>query len=187
MVRQKEKLGGATCNQNQMQLFRDVLDECGFMDLGFVGPRFTWSKHFEDGCSIWERLDRGVANNAWFQKFPRSRLHHLHCDTNDCSPFLINLLILEPPPSKNNFKFEKMWLSDGRCGEIVEASWCSSHYGEGDNTILKKVERCGKDLNWRNQNIFGNVKIGINEKEKITDSSQKGSNDQWKQLTGKEA
>ena len=37
-----------------MQLFRDVLDECSFMDLGFIGPCFTWSKHFLDGHSIWE-------------------------------------------------------------------------------------------------------------------------------------
>lgn len=55
-----------------MQLFRDVLDEFSFMDLGFVGPRFTWSKHFEDGRSILERLDKGLANNNWFQKFPGS-------------------------------------------------------------------------------------------------------------------
>ena len=52
LARQGEKLGGATPSSNQMQLFRDVIDECGFMDLGFVGPKFTWSIHFEDGCSI---------------------------------------------------------------------------------------------------------------------------------------
>ena len=49
----------------------------------------------------------------------------------------------------------------------MEASWCSSHYGEGDNTILKKVERCGKDLNWRNENIFGNVKLELMRKRKL--------------------
>ena len=62
IVRQEEKLRGATRNQCQMQLFRDVLDECGFLDLGYVGNRFTWSKHFVDGHSIWERLDQGVVN-----------------------------------------------------------------------------------------------------------------------------
>ena len=66
IVRQEEKLGGATRHQGQMQLFRDVLDECGFLDLGFVGNRFTWSKHIADGHSIWERLDRGVVNVNWF-------------------------------------------------------------------------------------------------------------------------
>ena len=46
-----------------MQQFRDVVDECGIVDLGFVGICFTWSKHFTDGHLIWERLDRGLANN----------------------------------------------------------------------------------------------------------------------------
>lgn len=40
------------------------------MDLGFIGPRYTWSKHFVDGQLIWERLDRGLATNSWFLKFP---------------------------------------------------------------------------------------------------------------------
>ena len=64
LVRQDEKLGGAIRSSNQMQLFRDVIDECGFMDLGFFGPRFTWSRDFEDRRSIWERLDKGLVNNA---------------------------------------------------------------------------------------------------------------------------
>ena len=37
-----EKLGGANKNQNQMQLFRNIIDECGFLHLGFVGWKFTW-------------------------------------------------------------------------------------------------------------------------------------------------
>ena len=60
-----------------MQLFRDVLDECRFLDLGFVGSRFTWSKHFADSHSIWERLDWGVANANWFLKFLGTNVHHL--------------------------------------------------------------------------------------------------------------
>lgn len=70
-------MGGAARNHGQMQLFKDVLDECGFMDLGFVGSQFTWSKHFADGHSIWEILDRGLANNSWFTKFPGSIVTHL--------------------------------------------------------------------------------------------------------------
>lgn len=62
-----------------MKLFRDVLDEFGFLDLGFVGSRFTWSKHFADIHSIWERLDQAGANANWFLKFPGLIAHHLHC------------------------------------------------------------------------------------------------------------
>ena len=50
----KTKLGGAIRPHNQMQLFRDVIDECNFMDLGYVGLKFTWSKYFENGHSIWD-------------------------------------------------------------------------------------------------------------------------------------
>ena len=69
IVKLEEKLGGAIRHHHQMQLFQDIIDECGFPDLGFTGSQFTWSKHFEDGRSIWERLDRGLANNSWFLKF----------------------------------------------------------------------------------------------------------------------
>ena len=57
IVRQEEKWGGALRDHNQMQSFRDVIDECSFMDLGYVGSKFTWAKHFEDGHSIRTRLD----------------------------------------------------------------------------------------------------------------------------------
>ena len=37
ILRVSEKLGGSNRSQAQMQLFRDVVDECGFIDLGFSG------------------------------------------------------------------------------------------------------------------------------------------------------
>ena len=64
ITRQDEKLGGVPRPHNQMQLFREVIDECGFLDLGFEGPKYTWSKHFENGSSIWERLDRCLATSS---------------------------------------------------------------------------------------------------------------------------
>lgn len=38
----KDKKGGASKAHNQMQMFRDVLDQCGFMDFRYSGPNFTW-------------------------------------------------------------------------------------------------------------------------------------------------
>ena len=157
------------------------------MHLGFVGNQFTWSRHFEDGLSIWDRHDRGLATNSWFQKFLGSRVHHLHYDSLDHSPLFIILSGLEPPPQKKNFRFEEMWLLDGRWGEIVEASWCSSNFAEEDDMILKKVERCGKDLIWWKSKYLWERQIGIRKEEEIIDSSQVESNVWWKQLMGKGA
>lgn len=60
ITRQSEKCGGKVGPHSQMQLFQDILDECGFMDMGFVSSQFTWHKHFVD-YTVWERLDRAVA------------------------------------------------------------------------------------------------------------------------------
>ena len=103
-----------------MQLFQDVINECSFMDLGFVGLKFTWARHFEDGRSIWERLDRGLANNGWFLKFLGARVHHLHCNSSDHCPLLIVLAPLDIPQRKKPFHFEEMWLSHPNCGETVQ-------------------------------------------------------------------
>ena len=121
IIRQDEKVGSALRPHNQMQLFREVLDECGFMDLGYIGPKFTWARHFDNGNSIWERLDRGLATNDWFLKFPGTMVHHLHCDSSDHVPIHIVFSSLDPPRRKKLFQFEEMWLSKPGYSEIVEA------------------------------------------------------------------
>ena len=96
-------MGGAICAHSQMQAFRDVIDKCRFMDLGYIGPNFTWSKHYTDGHSIWERLDHGLATNQWFMKFPGTRVHRLPCLSSDHFPLLINLISIEIPLYKKPF------------------------------------------------------------------------------------
>lgn len=139
------------------------------MDLGFVGPRFTWARYFWDGRSIWERLDRGLATNSFFLKFPGTHVHHLRCFSSHHSPLLINLSGLDPPLGKKRFQFEEMWLFDDRCGETVEASWRVVGDGNLSGTlgtlVFKKVEKCGKDLEWWNRNCFGNVRRELEKKK----------------------
>ena len=85
-------------------------------------------------------------------------MHHLHCTSSDHMPQYINLSGLEIPSRKKLFRFEEMWLLDVRCGEVVEASWSSYQQGFSDSDIMKRVEKCGRDLAWWNHNIFGNVR-----------------------------
>ena len=46
IVQRSEKLRGSNRSQNQMQLFRDAIDKCGFIDPGFEGSPYTWQKAF---------------------------------------------------------------------------------------------------------------------------------------------
>ena len=70
ITKSSEKRGGRLRPYLQMQDFRDALDECGLMDLGFVGSRFTWFRRCANDVYVWERLDRGVATTEWLDKYP---------------------------------------------------------------------------------------------------------------------
>lgn len=140
-----------------MQLFTDMIDECGFMDLGYMSTNFTWSKHFEDGHSIWKRLDKALATSNWLLGFLGTRVTHLLCHTLDHTPFLINLFGLEIPPRKRIFRFEEMWLLDSLYGETIKTSWLASVRSRASIDVLMKVENCSKDLTWCSKNCFGNV------------------------------
>lgn len=150
-----------------MQLFRDVIDECGFIDLNFVGSQFTWRKHFVNGHSIWESLDHGLANNDWFLKFLGSKVHHFHSNTSDHSLLWITPDGLYLPSITKPFRFVEMWLSDKGCFEIVKAMWCSNE--ERSNVALmvtNKIKTCCKKLSWWNRTHFGNVRQELAKKRK---------------------
>ncbi|XP_075665007.1 uncharacterized protein LOC142634593 [Castanea sativa] len=57
----QDKRGGVPRAHNLMESFHEVLDICGFVDLGYSGPDFTWRGR-RRGEMIWERLDRGVGS-----------------------------------------------------------------------------------------------------------------------------
>ena len=138
-MRSNEKHGERMQSQSQMQLFRDVIDECGFLDLGFVGPQYTWSKHYAVGHLVWERLDRGLANYEWLARFAGARVHHLHLDSSDHRPILIIPTGLDMVRKKKIFGFEEIWLSNKGCFDIVEAVWLSSDSNHINNRILRKL------------------------------------------------
>ena len=146
ILRSNEKHGGSSRSQSQMQLFRDVVDECSFLDLGFVGPQFTWSKHFAAGHSVWERLDRGLANYEWLTRFAGARVHHLHSNSSDHRPILIVPAGLEVDRKKKLFRFEEMWLSDKGCAETVESVWRSQNFDHSNFRVMAKIEKCGVEL-----------------------------------------
>ena len=57
-----DKLGGNLLNPRCVQMFKECLDSCGMVDLGFHGPRFTRVNKRKVRHFIQERLDMGFAN-----------------------------------------------------------------------------------------------------------------------------
>ena len=160
-----EKLGGSSRSQVQMQLFREAIDECGFLDLGLSGSQFTWQKHFSNGHSIWERLDRCLANNDWLIKFAGSKVHHLHCSTSDHNPLWIVLDGIETTRPFKPFCLEEMWLSDRGCDETIEAVWTNIHVDYGIR-VVNKINKCGKALTSWSRNCFCSVRRDLEQARK---------------------
>ena len=74
---------------------------------------------------------------------------------------------LEHPRRKKPFRFEEMWLSNTSCEEVVKAAWYCTRGTEDGREVLNKVEKCGKDLNWWNRNVFGNVRRELEKAKKM--------------------
>ncbi|XP_030930737.1 uncharacterized protein LOC115956530 [Quercus lobata] len=58
MLSNDGKLGGRPISLYRANLFKECLDSCNMADLGFNGPRFTWTNKHDIGSLIQERLDR---------------------------------------------------------------------------------------------------------------------------------
>ena len=157
----------------QMQLFRDVLDKCGFVDLGFKGPSFTWSKHYSNGASIWERLDRAVTSYDWFAKFSGTRIHHVDSTTSNHKFLWIEQSELDFLQKKKIFKFEEMWLGDKGCGETVEGVWHAKYEEDGNSRVIRKVENCGKAFTRWSRDCFGNIRRELEKKKEGANTGRK--------------
>lgn len=89
--KQAEKSGGRKRLMDQILTFHEMMFDCNLMDAGFQGPKFTWSGIKNDGVLIKERLDRGLVNGEWIQKFLNTQISHLVANGSNHSPLIINL------------------------------------------------------------------------------------------------
>ena len=55
-------LGGKTVSINRSLLFKECLDKCNMVDMGFNGLKFTWTNRREISSLIQERIDRFFMN-----------------------------------------------------------------------------------------------------------------------------
>ena len=167
IISNSEKKGGNNRSYAQMQRFREALDACSFMDLGYLGSPFTWQRHFRDGHSVWERLDRALANAGWVLMFGGSKIHHLQCTTSDHSPLWIMPDGIEPPRSTKPFRFEEIWLADKGCSDTVLTEWCREDMDIPGFDVTHKIDRCGKALTFWSRTCFGNVRKDLLNKRKL--------------------
>ena len=62
-----DKMGGKPFYiDHDVKEFRNFVSSNGLIDLGFVGPKFTWCNNQKHMVRVWECLDRGFVLKNWF-------------------------------------------------------------------------------------------------------------------------
>lgn len=77
ILMQDEKLGGAYRPINQIMAFRNFIDHCQLIDLGFLSFPFTWCNQREGGDRISEWSNRFLETAEWVEYFPKASVKHL--------------------------------------------------------------------------------------------------------------
>jgi endonuclease/exonuclease/phosphatase family metal-dependent hydrolase len=109
--------------ENQMLAFRDVLETCGLVDLGFTGYPFTYDNKRSGNNNVQVRLDRAVADNAWRNIFVEAHVKHLVSPCSDHMPFVLCCEKESGPRIHvNNARYEMMWEREASLPERVEVA-----------------------------------------------------------------
>lgn len=119
-----EKFGPNPANNRCINAFCTHIKKCGFIDLGFQGPAYTWTNKRFSSIPTYERLDRCLANAEWCMQFPSTVVYHLPMLHSDHSPILATESS-SPNPHRSNkpFRFENWWLLEQDYREVAQRSW----------------------------------------------------------------
>uniref|UniRef100_A0A2N9FS20 CCHC-type domain-containing protein n=1 Tax=Fagus sylvatica TaxID=28930 RepID=A0A2N9FS20_FAGSY len=147
----EEKWGGNVPSHTRISEYRDCMNKCNMIDLGFSGPKYTWSNLHDISSLIMQRLDRAWANPSWSVLFPNALVTHLprfHSDplSYTCSLFVTILFVTSLRP----FRFENMWLSHPDFMNVVIQAWSCSTLCDSINSFTHLV------TSW-NRHTFGNI------------------------------
>jgi hypothetical protein len=183
IVEHREKWGGTRRRDGQMEQFRAALEDCGLSDLGFLGPKFTWTNGQYGGNFMKERLDRAVANRAWCAMFKNREIRVLAARTSDHNPVMVRSLDVAESNIHfhRSFKFEAHWLADEECLGVIDEAWANDDQnGAGMWSTRERLERCQSKLTRWSESKFRNHDRVLEEKTKLLADLQRdedGSNE----------
>ncbi|XP_074342709.1 uncharacterized protein LOC141680358 [Apium graveolens] len=119
--------------------------ECGLLDLGFTGNRFTWKRSRGTERWVQERLDRGLASKEWVEMFPGAEVQVLEVSTSDHMPLFLQLHKQVYVQKRHRFRLENMWIRESECKSIIQECW---NEGGAVDLLEKMVGCCVKLEEW---------------------------------------
>ncbi|KAJ8429322.1 hypothetical protein Cgig2_025558 [Carnegiea gigantea] len=114
-VKHRDSTGAVCYDVGAAQSGRHWIENNGFIDLGFSGPKFTWTKGNNPETQKCARLDRVLCNMAWRTRYQEGAVQHLLQNYSDHPPLLINTrgfaqVSKRPKHEKFNQTLNESWL-----------------------------------------------------------------------------
>ncbi|XP_015933190.1 uncharacterized protein LOC107459476 [Arachis duranensis] len=147
-----EKKGGTRIDDHACQKFREWINNCKLIDLGFVGSKYTWKGGQRKGLDrVFKRLDRALANAEWRTEFGDARVEILSRVHSDHHPLLAVLRPNQIDRGEKPFCFEAMWATHPEFSEFIQRSWNqNNHFYQNLKTLTQKLKVWNKE-------IFGHI------------------------------
>ncbi|XP_074360805.1 uncharacterized protein LOC141701064 [Apium graveolens] len=133
-----EKKGPVRHPRALLNGFSEAISECGLVDLGYNGDKFTWERFRGTDRWVQERLDRGMANNDWCEFFPNAEVIVHEMSTSDHVPIMLQLNKQVYLPKGRRFRFENMGIKEKECYNIIKDCWNE----DVSIDIFDKMGRC---------------------------------------------
>ncbi|XP_028804741.1 uncharacterized protein LOC114759691 [Neltuma alba] len=144
-VEARERKGGARRLQQGCKYFKSFIDEVGLLDLGYVGPKFTWQ------CGgLLVRLDRVLSNEKWLEKNPSTQVMHLPKVQSDHRPLLIKSTASKPQ-AQRPFRFLASWLLHPEFSTLVRKHW------DTGRRLTECIESFSLEAQQWNTQVFGEI------------------------------
>ncbi|XP_030964009.1 uncharacterized protein LOC115985181 [Quercus lobata] len=86
-----DKFGGGAFSVNSSLLLKEYLDKCNMINIGFAGPRYTWTNRREIQALIQERINRFFVIPQWCLLYPDAKVTHLPRYHSDHCPVLLEM------------------------------------------------------------------------------------------------
>ncbi|MCH80906.1 replication protein A 70 kDa dna-binding subunit, partial [Trifolium medium] len=160
ILSENEKKGRAERANWLINGFRQAVLDVGLSDVHMEGYPYTWFKSLGTPRAVEERLDRALANEAWFEMFPNAKLANLVAPASDHYPILLDRdPVVRMSRHFRRFKFKNAWCVEPDFNEFVHQSWQSS----ADSSAISRLEVCAEDLSYWSKSHCHQLKKDIEE------------------------
>ncbi|KAM0859687.1 hypothetical protein ACQ4PT_047052 [Festuca glaucescens] len=142
----------------QMRAFREVLEDCSLVDLGWSGVEYTWDNGQMGVANVKARLDRSLGNEAFMNMFAHKRVRHIVTSESDHC-FVLSEVRVDVgdtrPRGPIQFRYEDVWQTHADYDDLVLAKWKKGAGRDGLSGVVQALNDMQASLSMWGAKEFG--------------------------------